>query len=128
MDEPDREALLQRLWPWLVRLTAALACVNLGIAFVVRVWGPSLHPALVDTHTWLLFLVTGVSLGAQALMMGYVRRVLGEGTPAPHVRLRRRLRRSVLGMRHAACHRRVARSVGARWRRADDAQTRLEIA
>lgn len=122
MDEPEREALLQRLWPWLIRLTAALAAANLVIAVVVRVWGPSLHPAFVDSHTWLLFLVTGLSLGAQAFMMRYVRRVLGEGAghddgaSACHVRLRRRWRRSLLGERHAACHRRVARSTGACWR------------
>jgi len=122
MDEPEREALLQRLWPWLMRLTVALALVNLVIALVVRLWGPSLHPAFVDTHTWLLFLVTGLSLGAQAFMMAYVRRVLGDGDGRDHgasianARARRRLRRSQLGERHAACHRRVARWSAECWR------------
>jgi hypothetical protein len=130
MDEPEREVLLQRLWPWLMRLTVALALVNLVIALVVRLWGPSLHPAFVDSHTWLLFLVTGLSLGAQAFMMRYVRCVLGEpggrdgGASANHVRLRRRWRRSLLGERHAACHRRVARSTGACWR-GDDGELQV---
>jgi len=117
MDDHDRDALLQRMWPWLMRLTTVLAVLNLVIALVVRVWGPSLHPAFVDTHTWLLFLVTGASLGGQALMMRFVRRVLGdEGDGARHRRLRRRCRRSLRGGRHAACHRRVAHAAAGGWR------------
>jgi hypothetical protein len=113
MDAHEREALTLRLWPWLKRLTLALAVINLLIALAVRLWGAGMHPAFVDPHAWLLFLVTGASLAGQALVMAWLERLLtaeaaGVAVHGGRRRWRRQLRRPLLRWRHAARHRRVA--------------------
>lgn len=110
MDPSDTEPTLLRVWPWLARLTIALAVLNLVAALVIRIGGAALHPMFADTHTWLLFLVTGLSLSAQAVMMAITLRVLRSEGARPGIRRRvahRAVRMPPPSERHAARHRRV---------------------
>lgn len=113
MTPDERESVMLRVWPWMTRLSIGMAIVNLVLAVVVRFWGPSIHPMLVEPHTWLLFLVTGVSLSAQAWLMRYTLRILRH--EAAQVQARRgarakrrdTLHRTSAATRHRGRHRRV---------------------
>lgn len=109
----QREAVVLRVWPWLTRVAVVLAVGNLLLALTVRLWGPAIHPVFVDPHTWLLFLVTGVSLSAQAALMRYTQHVLMREAAAVQARLgarerqRRVVHRKTQGLRHAGRHHRI---------------------
>ncbi|WP_230970916.1 hypothetical protein [Nitrogeniibacter aestuarii] len=113
MASEQRETLILRVWPWLTRLAVAMAVGNLLMAVVVRLWGPALHPVFVDPHTWLLFLVTGLSLAAQAGLMRYTQHVLMREAANLQARLgarerhRRIVHRKTRLLRHLGRHRRV---------------------
>ena len=64
----SRETLL-RWWSLLIRGAIGLAVINFAVALVVRVAGGNLHPLFADPSTWLLFLVSSLSLLGQAGLM-----------------------------------------------------------
>ena len=124
----QREAVMLRVWPWLTRVAVVLAVGNLLLALTVRLWGPAIHPVFVDPNTWLLFLVTGVSLSAQAALMRYTQHVLMREAAAVQARLgarerqRRVVHRKTQGLRPAGRHHRM----GARTLRPGSAVPRLD--
>ena len=105
----SRETLL-RWWSLLIRGAIALAIINFVVALVVRVSGGNLHPLFSDSDAWLLFLVSSVSLLAQAGLMRLMQLTLLRSGAAP----RPRQLRALMGAtgrshgRHAGRRRRVA--------------------
>ena len=84
----SRETLL-RWWSLLIRGAIGLAVINFAVALVVRVAGGNLHPLFADPSTWLLFLVSSLSLLGQAGLMRLMQLALLRDGP---VRLPRKLR------------------------------------
>jgi len=116
MTEDERGAVMLRVWPWMTRLAIVVAVANLVLAIVVKLWGPSIHPMLVEPHTWLLLLVTGLSLSAQAALMRYTLVILRRESARRQAirgargRLREILHRRARVERHPGRHRRVGAS------------------
>jgi len=108
-----RESVMLKVWPRMTWVAMILAAGNLIMAVVVKLWGGWLHPVFADPHSWLLFLVTGASLGAQAALMRYTQHILMREAANVQARLgarerqRRMMHRRTDRLRHQARHRRM---------------------
>ena len=65
----ERDTIIERYWPLVVRMSFALALANLLAAILVAMGGARIHPLFSDPLAWMFFAVGGLALLAQSGMM-----------------------------------------------------------
>ncbi|MEZ5610039.1 MAG: hypothetical protein R3E45_06285 [Rhodocyclaceae bacterium] len=65
----ERDTIIERYWPLVVRMSFALALANLLAAILVAMGGARIHPLFSDPLAWMFFAVSGLALLAQSGMM-----------------------------------------------------------
>ena len=65
----ERDTIIERYWPLVVRMSFALALANLLAAVLVAMGGARIHPLFSDPLAWMFFAVSGLALLAQSGMM-----------------------------------------------------------
>ncbi|TVO68780.1 hypothetical protein [Denitromonas ohlonensis] len=129
--EQPSKATLEKLWPLAIAAAGLVAVVNFLVALLIAIFGDVLHPALAESQAWVLFVVAGVAMAVQAVLMAVMHRQLWvrqqEGE-LPQARWRGGLRLPVTAaLAHPAVRRRlrVVRHAGRRRRSGASAFVRV---
>ncbi len=74
--EQPPKATLEKLWPLAIAAAGLVAALNFLAALLIAVFGDVLHPALAESQAWVLFVVAGMAMAVQAVLMAVMHRQL----------------------------------------------------